>query len=273
MYPRLGGMENLDGLPLYYPILAIAVVVVNGGILWSLGRRGYSAVALIPVQLAVSVGGFGGAKLYSILFRGRVGSLDQELETGWRYPGALLGMIVAAAIAKRLLPGDLTPRGYLDAWAPSIALACAIGRVGCFLHGCCYGAISQMSWAIQYPFGSIVWYAHRNSGNLPIEGGGLLSAAVHPFPLYLFLMEVLLGLYLFQLRSRARYDGQVVLHFLAIHGLAKAALEVFRDPFSWMHVVVLPIGLVALALLGMAEWGFRARSRSGALSIAQPLLR
>lgn len=266
MYPRLGGIENVEGLLVYNPVLVVAVLVVNVALLGLLAKRGHPPLTLVPMQLAVSIGGFGGAKLYSMMFRGGIESLVEELEGGWRYPGALLGILASAWLARRFLPRGLTPGAYLDALAPGFAIGCAIGRIACLLHGCCYGAISRVPWAIHYPYGSLPWYAHREAGQLPFEGGGFLSAAVHPFPVYLFLMEVGLGVYLLRLLPRARYEGQVMLQFLAIHGIAKGALEAFRDPFSWMHVVVLPIGLVALALLGWAERAGHAKLELGSPS-------
>ena len=36
----------------------------------------------------------------------------------------------------------------LDLFAPYVALALAIGRIGCFLNWCCYGQASSLPWAI-----------------------------------------------------------------------------------------------------------------------------
>lgn len=266
MYPRLGGIENIDGLVLYVPMMLVSVVAMNTLIFWLLGREGHGPLRLIPIQLAVSIGGFGGAKLYSLLFRGRIGTLEQELEGGWRYPGALVGMLAAVWVARRLLPRALSVAGYLAAWAPALAIGSGVGRLGCLLHGCCSGALSHLPWAIQYPYGSIPWYAHRAAGTL--APGDMLSASVHPFPIYLMLMEFSLGAYLLWLRPRTRFESQVVLQFLAIHGLAKGFLEIFRDPFSWLHVAVVPIGLTALAMLWLKDKGAKNVSKVEAVSVS-----
>jgi phosphatidylglycerol:prolipoprotein diacylglycerol transferase len=34
-------------------------------------------------------------------------------------------------------------------------LAHAIGRVGCFLNGCCYGKPSSLPWAVAFPFNGV----------------------------------------------------------------------------------------------------------------------
>ncbi len=45
-------------------------------------------------------------------------------------------------------------RWYLDIIAPSAALGMAIGRIGCFLNGCCFGGVCELPWAVRFPFGS-----------------------------------------------------------------------------------------------------------------------
>jgi phosphatidylglycerol:prolipoprotein diacylglycerol transferase len=38
-----------------------------------------------------------------------------------------------------------------DLVAPSLALAQGLGRVGCFLNGCCYGGLCTLPWAMSFP--------------------------------------------------------------------------------------------------------------------------
>lgn len=64
-------------------------------------------------------------------------------------------------------------RWYLDIMAPSAALGLAFGRVGCFLNGCCWGAVCHLPWAVQFPYGSnaeLVHYSEMRPGaSLPEE--------------------------------------------------------------------------------------------------------
>lgn len=41
-----------------------------------------------------------------------------------------------------------------DVIAPSLALGQGIGRIGCFLSGCCYGGPTDLSWAVEFPWGT-----------------------------------------------------------------------------------------------------------------------
>ena len=247
MYPRIGGIDNIDGFSLYNPMLVLSVLVVLVIHLRLLHRDGYRPTQFLAYIIVLGLGGFLGAKLYSVVFHGGFRGVDVELAGGWRYPGSILGTIVAAFVGRRFLPAGLGVGNYLDAWAPAYAFGCSIGRLGCLLAGCCYGGVCHLPWAIAYPRGSIVWWAQFEGGE--IASHATQSLPVHPFPLYLFAMEVGLGLGLLRLRPRRRYPGQVMLVFLAIHGVLKFLLEYFREPYHPLHQTVLLIALGAMAVM------------------------
>ena len=67
------------------------------------------------------------------------------------YGGLLLaGPIVLWYLLRHKIPG----RAAADIMAPCIALGIGIGRVGCFLNGCCYGAGTDLPWGVTFPYGS-----------------------------------------------------------------------------------------------------------------------
>ncbi|MCG8591428.1 MAG: prolipoprotein diacylglyceryl transferase [Proteobacteria bacterium] len=234
------------GVNLYYPVLGIAVAAQFVLLAFLLHRDGSLSRRVLLFFLTLVPLGFLGAKLASVALHG-LRPLETELLAGYRYPGALLGVLGFGFVLHRWFPSGLSFARFADFWAPSFALACAVGRLGCLAMGCCYGAFCTASWALVYPRGSGPWWSHYESG--AIGPAAPESLAVHPFPLYLFGMEIaVLGLCLVALKRKA-YDGQVVLLFLAVHGVAKFALEFFRDPYHLLHQSVLPIAVVAAAVL------------------------
>ena len=53
-------------------------------------------------------------------------------------------------------------RLYFDVLTPGLMLGLALGRIGCFLNGCCWGGVCDTSiaqrWAVQFPYGSPAHY-------------------------------------------------------------------------------------------------------------------
>jgi len=58
---------------------------------------------------------------------------------------AIFGLVLFCRIKKRPI------FKFLDILTPSLMLGLGIGRLGCFLNGCCYGAICTLPWAVQFP--------------------------------------------------------------------------------------------------------------------------
>ena len=67
------------------------------------------------------------------------------------YGGLVCG---AAAILTKGWIDEVPPIRLLDAFAPTVALGEAIGRIGCFLAGDDYGVPTTLPWGIAFPQGS-----------------------------------------------------------------------------------------------------------------------
>jgi phosphatidylglycerol:prolipoprotein diacylglycerol transferase len=61
----------------------------------------------------------------------------------WGLVGGYLGVEIAKAIARIHVKTG-------DSFAPAVAASIAIGRIGCFVGGCCYGAESHLPWAVDF---------------------------------------------------------------------------------------------------------------------------
>ncbi|GAB4210222.1 MAG: hypothetical protein OHK0013_30640 [Sandaracinaceae bacterium] len=59
----------------------------------------------------------------------------------------LVGGYLGVELTKRIL-GVRARTG--DSFAPAVAASIALGRIGCFVGGCCYGAESSLPWAVDF---------------------------------------------------------------------------------------------------------------------------
>ncbi len=60
------------------------------------------------------------------------------------------GLALIVFIYRHHLPG----LALADLIAPSVVLGLGLGRVGCFLNGCCFGGPCDLPWGVQFPAGS-----------------------------------------------------------------------------------------------------------------------
>jgi len=112
------------------------------------------------------VGGIIGARLFFVVhyfekFR------DSPIEVLYIWQGGLelLGGVVVAVsvILFYLLYHKLPVRRYLDALAVGLMLALALGRIGCFLNGCCYGKPTDLPWGVRFPYNSFAYVSQINA--------------------------------------------------------------------------------------------------------------
>jgi phosphatidylglycerol---prolipoprotein diacylglyceryl transferase len=132
---------------------------------------------------------------------------------------------------------------YFDVIAPSTLLGIAMGRVGCFLAGCCWGTPSSLPWAVTY------W--HRQSL------AALRSVSLHPTQLYESLVCLLLLLFVPYVRSRGKEKGNVFRFCLGAYATTRFFLEYFRADTergfvlgSWLSVSQC-LSLLILLVLSM----------------------
>lgn len=144
---------------LYALTMASAMLVA-----WWLFRARRSKLALNPdQQRGLAVAGFIGAMLGAkapFLLEADWESLRSGtvwLTDGKTIIGGIFGGYLAIEVTKWIL-GITTKTG--DAFAVPIAAAIAIGRVGCFVAGCCFGTVTSLPWGCEFPM------AHDAPGTL-----------------------------------------------------------------------------------------------------------
>ncbi len=148
---------------------------------------------------------------------------------GLAWQGGFLGGILAGLtyVHKKKLPLLKT----IDLAAPYIALGEAIGRIGCFLNGCCYGR--EVSWGIYFP-------VHH--------------ARLHPTQLYAAFSLAIVFFILKRFQNVSRIPGQVFALYLMLAGTQRFVNEFFRGDhdvayaglsvFQWVSLVIISGGIV-----------------------------
>jgi len=136
-------------LPTYSLMLALGFLCGTLVYLGQAGRKPQEGTLLILA--AALLGGILGAKAPYLagniaLFMKGVRN-PEILLSGRTILGGLVGGTLAVLAIKRYL-GISTRRG--DYLVPALALGMAIGRVGCFLRGCCYGQPTHLPWGVDF---------------------------------------------------------------------------------------------------------------------------
>jgi phosphatidylglycerol:prolipoprotein diacylglycerol transferase len=138
------------------------------------------------------------------------------LQAGGVFSGGLIGAFVAAFwyIHRRKMP----PLATWDAFAPGLALGHAIGRVGCFAAGCCWGKPTTHFWGVTF--------TNPLARDLV---GTPLNRALEPTQLIESAVELANFFILMWMFKRKKFDGQVFAAYLILYGVARYFIEFLRD--------------------------------------------
>jgi prolipoprotein diacylglyceryltransferase len=158
------------------------------------------------------------------------------------------GKTVVGGIAGGYIGVELTKkrvgitRSTGDGWAVALPLGQAIGRIGCFLNGCCYGRPTDLPWGIAL--------------------GGVVR---HPAQLYEAGLDFLLAGALFLTRRTPRPEGHLFRRTLVGYASIRFMLEFLRGdtgvmvgPLTAVQVVCLAAAIVFGALILRGERPKRA---------------
>lgn len=196
----------------------------------TLAARRASRLGLDPVRIQTLGGiallaGIAGARAAYVLlnwpmFRSHPVEIFRLDHGGLVFYGGLAAGFVAGAAALRWARLPLWKSA--DLMVPPLVLAHAIGRIGCFLNGCCYGKPATLSWAVTFP------------------GEGIPR---HPTQLYESGALVLLFFFLRRLERRNPPPGTVALTYGVGYGAWRFLIEFLRGdnppaalgltPFQW----------------------------------------
>lgn len=226
--------------------IAISVIFIYRDSKW----QGLNTDAVLDVVIAAVIGGILGSRigwiatspsvLWYIAHPLRILAI---WEGGLSYFGGILGGIVAA--------GWMIRRRQLRFWqiadivAPLLALSFGIGKIGCWLNGCCHGEITT-SW-----LGAVF--------TDPLSECELLGQRVWPTQLFNSASGFIVFAVLFWIvRRHKQYEGEVFVWYLYLYGATSFLVEFYRyipvhllglSPNQWTALVIIPAGYIASRIL------------------------
>lgn len=194
----------------YGLLVAFGAMLSISLILRDARAMGVQADKVFDCMLAVLAGGLAGGRLLFVL---------TEWEYYLRHPIHVFflqegGMAIQGALAVGILSGIIMCRakglpflGMSDLVAPYLALAQSLGRVGCFLNGCCYGRVTETMPAVVFPYETVM--------RIPTQ--------VYSSLILLLAYAGLIGL------RRARMPaGSIFAVYLVAYGVLRLCMDFFR---------------------------------------------
>jgi phosphatidylglycerol:prolipoprotein diacylglycerol transferase len=154
------------------------------------------------------------------------------------------GLLLAVPVAWWYIRKHALDMGRLmDVFAPSMAIGHAVGRLGCFFAGCCYGKPAGVPWAVTF---------------LDPECLARTGIPLHPTQLYESLGEFLNFLILITLRRWQSFKGQLFWTYIVLYSALRFTVEFFRGDVARGYIVAgisvsqaisLIIGLAAVVVI------------------------
>lgn len=170
----------------YGALLCVAIAVAATSALRSAQVLRLDLGAAVAASGVVTASAFaGGFALHALVQWARLASLGEALsQPGLTIAGAVPAGVLGLACSARAL--GLPALRWTELALPGLLLSLAIGRVGCLLGGCCYGAPTALRWSVRYTH--------------PLAPAAVLDVARHPVPLYEALCALGLGAALLMVR-------------------------------------------------------------------------
>jgi phosphatidylglycerol:prolipoprotein diacylglycerol transferase len=133
-----------------------------------------------------------------------------------------------------------------DAFAPGIAIGHALGRLGCFSAGCCWGLPTSLPWGVTF----------TNTYSNEIVGVPL-NVPLHPTQLYEAAAEFVIFLLLYTQYRKKQFDGQMLGWYLILYPTARFLVEFLRSHVGEAMLfggTVSDAQAVSLLLVGTGVW-------------------
>jgi len=177
-------------------------------------RRGMDDDIVYGIVLCSAIFGFLGAKIMYCLVEWKSFIQDPVSifsSSGFVVYGGITGGVLSVIIYTKFK--KVNPIEYLELCIPSVAIAQAFGRLGCFFAGCCYGKETD----------SIIGITFHNSDYAP-NGVKLM-----PTQLISSVGNLLIAVFLIAISRKAKKKGTITGLYLILYSIGRFFVEILRD--------------------------------------------
>lgn len=194
-------------------------------------RKKIDPILLQSLSMWIIVGMLIGARTWYVwenwnYFASNFISIFKLWEGGMVFYGGFIGGIIGGLLFVKLarLPLSVT----FDIVAPGVAIAIAIGRIGCFLNGCCFGKVTDSWIGVTFPSRGLppVYVEHLKKGLI----SHTVSHSLPVIPTQLISTGSLLIIFviLWRFRKKTLFNGFLFTLFIGLYGLHRFIIDFFR---------------------------------------------
>jgi len=258
-FPFLGGAPITSfGVFMFFSFLTAGVLLRA-----EMGRVGLEEDKAWDMLFMAVLGGVLGARIYYILLNyPQLAENPRALifsRGGMVWYGGFIGAVILCLWEVRR---SKLPLGRMaDLVAAPLAIAYAVGRVGCFLVGDDYGRPTDGWFGIKFPEGTpptTVEAIERNFGVTVdpaiVEQFGQV-VPVHPTQLYEVGMSLVIFLFIWKIRDHRHSAGWLWWIWLGLAGAERFLVEFVRVKDDRFLGPLTIAQVISLILIGLAVWG------------------
>lgn len=204
----------------------------------------------LDLALVLAIGGVVGARLTHIIFENPEYYYQNPVKMLFFWEG---GFVFFGGFILSFLSGlgflylkEKRPflKLYMQLYTPILSLVYMLGRIGCFLEGCCYGKYCELPWSVN---------------------------GRHPTQIYSSLWE--LGVFIVLLAYEAKNETvlrknpeRLFYIWLFLHSIGRGSIESLRDDFRGDMPLLSLSAWISLCFIGIAIVYFYRNRRSAILS-------
>lgn len=222
---NLGSLQ----IPTFFLVISVSLSLMLFLLSKEVDQQQKNRKVAFDLALTLMIAGFVGGRLLHVLYEEWTYYSANPMQIlyfwngGFVFLGGLIFCVIAGYIFARLR--GLNFLEWADFFTPLFSLGHALGRIGCFLSGCCYGSYCPLPWAID---------------------------GRHPTTLYLFFSEILIFFSLLWLRRYRFFQqttGALFVFWLTAHSLIRFYTEYFRDDFRGIFIQLPLLGSLSISQL------------------------